>query len=123
MTDDHSRRDDGGRDDTAVPGAVDARFTLAAERTMLAWLRTCLGLLAAGVAVMHVMGDFAAPAVRNTFGVSLIVLGALAAILGAWRWQKVTKALERGGSMPGPAGVYAVTAALVLIAIAFVFVR
>lgn len=110
-------------DDPRPRGAVDARFTLAAERTVLAWLRTCLGLLAAGVAVMHVMGDFAPEAVRTTFGVALIILGAFAAVLGTWRWRKVTKSLEEGGPMPGPAGIYLVTAALVVIAVAFVFVR
>lgn len=101
------------------PGAVDARFTLAAERTMLAWLRTSLGLVAAGVAVQHVMVDFSTSTARFVFGIVLILLGAGAAVAGAWRWYRVTHALEKGGSMPGPATVWALTGGIVVVALAF----
>ena len=35
----------------------DIRFTLANERTFLAWLRTAIGLIAAGVAVFHFLDE------------------------------------------------------------------
>ncbi|EGD54905.1 YidH family protein [Gordonia neofelifaecis] len=106
--------------DEVPPGAADARFTLAAERTMLAWLRTALGLIAAGVAVIHVVGDFNASGARISLGVALVVLGSATALIGAWRWQKVTHILENGGKMPGPAAVWAVTIAMVVLAVGFV---
>ncbi|AUH67608.1 MULTISPECIES: YidH family protein [Gordonia] len=102
------------------PGATDARFTLAAERTMLAWLRTALGLIAAGVAVLHIVDDFGVTGSKTALGVSLVVLGALAALTGAWRWQRVNHVLEHGGRMPGPAAVWALTVAMVVIAAGFV---
>jgi len=39
----------------------DYRFTLANERTFLAWQRTALGLLAAAVAVVHLVPDLTIP--------------------------------------------------------------
>ncbi len=104
-------------------GAVDARFTLAAERTLLAWLRTALGLLAAGIAVLHVVGEFTSPALQTTLGIALIVLGAATAVLGAWRWQRVTHSLSAGGPMPGPVAIWAVVAVFVVLAIAFAVIR
>lgn len=61
------------------PGAVDARFTLAAERTVLAWVRTALGMVAAGIAVMHVIPGFSSAGVRDVMGMALIIVGALSA--------------------------------------------
>ncbi len=105
------------------PGAVDARFTLAAERTMLAWLRTSMGLIAAGVAVLHLFDPFGAQGTRTALGTTLVLIGALTAIVGVVRWRRVDRALERGGSMPGPAPVVALCVVLVLVALGFVLWR
>ena len=106
-------------DDDLLPGAVDARFTLAAERTMLAWLRTALGLIAAGVAVLHLFEGFATTGARTALGVSLVVLGALAAIVGFYRWRRTEQSLRDGGPLPHPWPIAALTAILVLIALGF----
>ncbi|QRY62184.1 DUF202 domain-containing protein [Gordonia sp. PDNC005] len=105
------------------PGSVDARFTMAAERTLLAWLRTALGLLAAGVAVLHVVGDFASPALQTTLGVALVLLGGASAAVGAWRWQRVTRALSDGGPMPGPVGIWLLVGAFVVLSVVFAVAR
>ncbi|GAA4671883.1 YidH family protein [Gordonia humi] len=105
------------------PGAVDARFTLAAERTLLAWLRTALGLVAAGVAVLHVVGEFASPALQTALGIVLIVLGIASAVVGSWRWYRVTHSLENGGPMPAPIGIWLLIGGLVVVSVAFIFVR
>lgn len=104
-----------------LPGSVDARFTLAAERTMLAWLRTALGLIAAGVAVLHLFESFGNVAARTTLGICLIVIGALAAVVGAWRWREINRALRRGGALPGPWPIWVLTALIVVVGIAFAF--
>lgn len=103
--------------------SVDARFTLAAERTMLAWLRTALGLVAAGVAVLHVIGAFTSPVLQTVLGVGLILLGAVCAAVGGRRWYQVTHALEHGGRMPGPFAIWVLIGGLVVLSLAFVFVR
>lgn len=95
------------------PGSVDARFTLAAERTVLAWVRTALGLVAAGVAVLHVIPTFSSSGLREVVGVGLILLGALSAVLGGWRWRRTSAALSTGSPMPGPGSVWIVIIALV----------
>ena len=43
--------------DSAVEQELDYRFTLANERTFLAWQRTALGLLAAAVAVVQLVPE------------------------------------------------------------------
>ena len=104
----------------APPGAVDARFTLAAERTVLAWLRTALGLIAAGVAVMHLIDPSGDSPAATALGILLIGMGAFTAIIGAVRWHEVTRALRRGGPLPGPWPIWILTAAFVAVAIGFV---
>ncbi|MFT3660708.1 MAG: DUF202 domain-containing protein [Gordonia sp. (in: high G+C Gram-positive bacteria)] len=124
-----TNRVEGADDDTptrpnpVVPGAVDARFTLAAERTVLAWLRTALGLIAAGVAVLHLLGGFTRPAAQNGLGITLIALGALTAVLGVHRWRAVERALQRGGPLPGPWPVLVLCALLVVAGLGFVLWR
>ena len=51
---------------TRPRGEPDYRFTLANERTFLAWVRTSLGLLAAGVAVRQLVEPFGIEGGRTT---------------------------------------------------------
>ncbi|MCR5978273.1 DUF202 domain-containing protein [Gordonia jinghuaiqii] len=99
------------------PGAVDARFTLAAERTMLAWVRTALGFLAAGIAVVYLSPDADTPALGIAVGVLMVVLGCALVLIGAWRWRRTTRALVDGGEMPGPGGVIFIVTAIVVVAV------
>ncbi|MGJ0118422.1 YidH family protein [Williamsia sp. MIQD14] len=98
-------------------GAVDARFTLAAERTVLAWIRTALGLIAAGMAVLHVLPDFSSSGVRDVVGIGLIALGAGAAVAGGVRWRRTTVALRDGAPMPGPGHVWVVIVGVVVLSL------
>ncbi|OUC80066.1 YidH family protein [Gordonia lacunae] len=99
------------------PGAVDARFTLAAERTLLAWVRTALGFIAAGIAVVYLSPDETTPLLDIVLGVLMVGLGASLAVLGAWRWRRTSRALVTGGDMPGPRQVMLVVAAIVMVAV------
>lgn len=102
----------------------DERFTLASERTFLAWMRTSLGLLAGGIAVVHLVPDFSTGWVRTTLGLVLILMAASAAMVGLRRWLQVRRALESGAPMPDAVelwifavgiGVIAVLAAVVTV--------
>ncbi|EON30390.1 inner membrane protein [Gordonia terrae C-6] len=106
-----------GELETRPPGAVDARFTLAAERTLLAWVRTALGFMAAGIAVVYLSPDETTPMLDIVLGVLMVALGAVLAVLGAWRWRRTTRALVTGGEMPGPKQVMLVVAAIVVVAV------
>ncbi|MCK0438943.1 DUF202 domain-containing protein [Gordonia alkaliphila] len=104
-----------------LPGAVDARFTLASERTMLAWLRTALGLIAAGVAVLHLLEPMGQSGTRTGLGIALLIVGAATAIVGALRWYEIDRALKLGGPLPGPWPIWALTGLIVVVAIGFAF--
>ena len=78
----------------------DYRFTLANERTFLAWLRTALALDAAGIAVVHLLPPLLVPGVRELAGVSLVVLGAVVAGGAYSRWRRYQQALREGRPLP-----------------------
>ena len=78
----------------------DYRFTLANERTFLAWERTALGLLAAGVAVVQLVPELSFPGARHILGVLLAVLATITAGVGVLRWRQVDHAMRRGMPLP-----------------------
>lgn len=80
---------------------IDPRFSLANERTMLAWIRTALALLAGSVALEVVDLKIPDAVVR----VVSIVLGVLAAgaAAGAWvRWARIERDLRTDRPLPPP---------------------
>jgi putative membrane protein len=72
---------------------VDARFLLANERTLLAWVRTSLTLLAVGVGLQQFGSSL--PARQLLAGV-VVALGGLAAVAGLVRYRRADGALRRG---------------------------
>ena len=81
--------------------SIDARFLLANERTVLAWLRTAVALVAGGVGI-HEFGDSIDG--NSVIGVILILMGAAAAGLGAQRYIRADEAIRRGGLPPSGRG-------------------
>ena len=77
----------------------DPRFTLANERTFLAWIRTTLALLAAGLAVVEFLHSQRS-GVRLAIGVPLMVLGAVVSARAYARWETVERALRLGQPIP-----------------------
>ena len=78
----------------------DYRFTLANERTFLAWIRTALALIAGGVAVVQLVPSFGVPGVRHGLGLVLTAGGGLLSALAVLRWQRVQAAMRRGNVLP-----------------------
>ena len=78
----------------------DYRFTLANERTFLAWIRTALALIAGGVAVVQFVPAFGIPGVRHALSVLLTAGGGLLAALAVRRWQRVQAAMRRDADLP-----------------------
>lgn len=77
----------------------DPRFSLANERTFLAWIRTSLALLAAGVALDALAVPFSALVQRGLAGV-LVVLGLLCATVSWLRWARAEQALRQDQPLP-----------------------
>jgi putative membrane protein len=97
----------GDNDDNASETEPDYRFTLANERTYLAWQRTALGLLAAAVAVVQLIPELSIAGGRHVLGIILAVLAILTAGMGILRWRQVDRAMRRDLPLPRhPTPVY-----------------
>jgi putative membrane protein len=79
----------------------DPRFTLANERTFLAWTRTSLALVAAGLAVAQLL-TFGSHAARLTIALPLMALGAAAALSSYRQWEQTERAIRLGEPLPYP---------------------
>ena len=101
----------------------DARFSLANERTFLAWVRTALALLAAGVA-LEALDLPIEERLRLAASVLLVMLGALAPLLGWWGWARAERSMRTDARLPAPVGfvilVAGVAAAGVLVLLGLV---
>ncbi len=104
-------------DDDVEEFEPDYRFTLANERTFLAWQRTALGLLAASVAVVQLVPELAVPGARHVLGALLAALAILTAGAGMWRWGKVDRAMRRGLPLPRHLTPLLLGGGLVLVAV------
>ena len=79
----------------------DARFTFANERTFLAWSRTALALVVAGLAIAQLLPPFpGVPWGRGLLAVPLIVLGAVLSVAGYVEWGRNQRALRGGKPLP-----------------------
>lgn len=79
---------------------IDIRFLLANERTLLAWVRTGLTLIAGGVAVAFIANE---PGYGTVAGIGAIAFGGALALIGYIRYQ-VADAAIRSGKLP-PTGI------------------
>jgi putative membrane protein len=95
----------------------DYRFTLANERTFLAWIRSSLSLLAAGIAVVQLVPAFPLPGVRTGTGGLLVVLAVLCAANGVLRWQRVEHAMRRDRALPPQRAPWVLAIGLVVLAL------
>jgi putative membrane protein len=78
----------------------DYRFSLANERTFLAWIRTGLALIGGGLAVATFLPRLAVPHLRETIAVLLMLLGAAVAVRSVDHWARVEHAMRMGEPLP-----------------------
>ncbi len=78
----------------------DYRFTLANERTFLAWQRTALGLLAAAVALVNFVPELVVVGARRIMGIGLAALAISTSWTGLQRWRLSERAMRRGQPLP-----------------------
>lgn len=105
----------------AVGEEPDPRFTFANERTFLAWIRTALALLAAGVVLETV--EIPEPRwIRLTLVIALTLLGAASSVMAFTRWARAERALRQATPLPAPILAPILAFGLAIMAIAIVAV-
>jgi putative membrane protein len=113
----------GPEDDGTDP---DPRFTFANERTFLAWSRTALALVVAGLGVVQLLPPFpGVPWGRRVLGLPLIVFGAVVAVAAYSEWVRSQRALRHGRPLPRsvmPRLLAAVIAVIAIIAAVVVLI-
>jgi putative membrane protein len=80
----------------------DPRFTLANERTFLAWIRTALALQAGGIAVVAFTPGVFLPEVWKLLSITLLALGLFVSASACLRWLNVERAMRLGKPLPLP---------------------
>jgi putative membrane protein len=83
----------------AVGEEPDARFSMANERTFLAWIRTAIALLVAGLAVAEFF-ESVSEAARLAIALPLVLLGAIVAFVSFGAWEDKERAMRLGEPLP-----------------------
>jgi putative membrane protein len=78
----------------------DPRFSLANERTFLAWIRTSLGMIALGVGIATFVSTQASRGFSILVAAGLVVLGGVIGALSWFRWLNVERAMRQGHGIP-----------------------
>jgi len=110
---------------TATPGSPHVTEHLANERTLLAWVRTSIGLIALGFVVSRfglylrelAPGTSSAPPATHhsaLIGVSLVALGILLALLALRQYRTTQRQIEAGSYRPSRAIELALVACVAL---------
>ena len=95
----------------------DYRFSLANERTLLAWVRTALALDVAGLGVVRFAPPLGFPGGRELIGGVLVLLAAVTAWSGYRRFLATDRAMRAGEPIAAPAAPRGLAAALAVISL------
>ncbi|WP_028921340.1 YidH family protein [Pseudonocardia acaciae] len=91
----------------------DPRFSLANERTFLAWIRTSLAFLALGVA-LRALPVAMPPGVRFVAALAFVGVGVVIPAAAWWGWARTERALRTGAPLPASTVAPVVVAGAVL---------
>ena len=86
-----------GRGETIEP---DVRFLYANERTFLAYNRTSLALVTAGLAITQLLPPFDVAGGRRMIGLPLIAMGTLMSVASLFQWRRNERAMRLGRPLP-----------------------
>ena len=86
--------------DRAAGEDPDYRFSLANERTFLAWVRTSLALVGGGLAVAELLPATTSTTLRDAIGLVLVVIGTGVAAASFARWARNEDAMRHDRPIP-----------------------
>src|SRR3954451_23395766 len=104
--------------DAQMDPEPDVRFSYANERTFLAWMRTSLGLITAGLAITQLLPPFDMPGGRRLIGLPLIAMGTIIAVVSLRKWTANEAAMRRG--LPPPRSPLPLITAVVISIVAVI---
>ena len=99
----------------------DYRFSLANERTFLAWIRTALALIGGGFAVDQFLPGLAW-GIRAGMALGLLAAGVLCALRAVNHWVRCERAMRRGEDLPVSRFPTLLSLAVAFVAVAMVVV-
>jgi putative membrane protein len=94
----------------------DPRFSMANERTALAWMRTALALVGGGVAIVSVSSLAGMPGWAPLVGAASCLGGGALALRSVSAWARVERALRLGLPLPAPRALAMLAAGVVALA-------
>jgi len=109
-----SGQDDAGQasDRRDLPEAA-VRDHLANERTLLAWQRTALGVIAIGFLVDRFALEGGTTFVGSVLGVAMVLLGAAVSVVGAYRFVRTEREIDTHTYRPALLAHLVLTACIV----------
>jgi putative membrane protein len=78
----------------------DYRFSLANERTFLAWIRTALALIGGGFAVDQFLTDHLTHWARVALALALLAGGVACTLRAVNHWVRCERAMRQGANLP-----------------------
>jgi putative membrane protein len=78
----------------------DYRFSLANERTFLAWIRTGLALVGGGLAAAQFLPPLPIRYLREALAIALLLLGGAVSVRAVDRWVRSERAIRLGRDLP-----------------------
>jgi len=88
---------------------IDPRFSMANERTYLAWIRTALALIALGLVAAKAI-EFDHEALRWAIAIPPVVGAAATALEARLRWRAYERAMRAGDPLPAGRSIGVVSA-------------
>ncbi len=95
----------------------DYRYSLANERTYLAWVRTALALVAGGIAIRIFVSDVGGSSLLLVAAIGSTALGGVLAVTSYRHWRLVQQAMREGVDLPSQRGPLILTVGMVVLAL------
>jgi putative membrane protein len=101
-------------------GGTEAREHLANERTLLAWVRTGVGLISFGLVVERIGAEVGSVGASGAFGVALATLGCLTLVMGTFQFLRNRREIVAGNFAPAVVSYLVVVAGSLALAGTFI---
>lgn len=95
----------------------DYRFSLANERTFLAWIRTALALIAGAIGIDQFAIHLGSPMMRTAMALALFAVGGLLGGMAYHRWVRTEAAMRVDADVPRTAMLPMLTVFVAVLAV------